>query len=316
MGGGSPADPPAGAVAGAVPVAGVLVATANKAFEIVMGTVNVTTVAKNILSEIVQTKRKELVEAKRARPLELVQAAAAEAGPVRNFFVACTKQPRRKVNVIAEVKRASPSAGMIREDFDPVAIATAYAAAGADAISVLTDREYFKGSLEYLTAVRGAVDLPVLRKDFIIDPYQVYEARAAGADAVLLIAECLKPGELMDLMILAASLKLTSLVEVHGAERLMQVRSLIGFPHAAYSLLGINNRDLTTFAVDVGATVRLAELVEDRRTLVSESGIRSAADVDRLVAAGVNTVLVGETLMRSGDVAATMDELLGRGRSN
>jgi len=212
------------------------------------------------------------------------------------------------------VKKASPSAGVIRPDFDPVEIARQYQAAGAAAISVLTDEQYFQGSLAYLTEVRRAVSLPVLRKDFIIDPYQVYEARAAGADAILLIAECLPAGELMDLMILAASVKLTCLVEVHGMDSLMQVRSLIGFPHAAYSLLGINNRNLATFEVDVSNTTRLAEMVQDRRTLVSESGIRTRDHVRRLRAAGVNSVLIGETLMRSDDIPAKYDELFAHGR--
>lgn len=265
----------------------------------------------NILTRIVQAKRKEVEQAKREAPQEQLEATVAAAGPVRNFFTACTRPPRRLVNVIAEVKRASPSAGVIREDFDPVAVARQYDSAGADAISVLTDREFFGGSLEYLRQVRAAVAAPVLRKDFIIDPYQVYESRAAGADAILLIAECLSAGQLMDLLILAARLKLTSLVEVHGMEQLLQVRSLIGFPMRAYSLLGINNRDLTTFTVDIGTTLRLAELAEDTDTLVSESGIKTRQDVERLRQAGVRTVLVGEALMRAKDISAAMDELFG-----
>lgn len=266
---------------------------------------------ENILDKIVQTKRKEIELAKRERTLGELESALADAPRVRNFFAACTRRPGRLVNVIAEIKRASPSAGTIREAVDPPAIARQYAQAGAGAISVLTDREYFGGSLDDLRAVRAAVELPLLRKDFVIDPYQLYESRVAGADAILLIAECLKPGALMDMMILAASLKLTCLVEVHGMEAFMRVRSMIGFPHAAYSLLGINNRDLKTFKVDLGTTIRLGELAEDSRTLVSESGIRTRSDVERLRAAGVNTVLVGEALMRADDVAAKMDELFG-----
>ena len=266
------------------------------------------------MQQIVRTKRKELARTKRELPLERVKGSLADAPRTRNLFTACTSQPRGLVNVIAEIKRASPSAGVISEDFDPAAIARRYASAGAAAISVLTDRQYFQGSLENLRSARDAVELPVLRKDFIIDPYQVYESRAAGADGILLIAECLTGGELMDLMILAASLKLTSLVEVHGAEQLMQVRSMIGFPHAAYSLLGINNRDLTNFQVDIATTLRLADLAEDCRTLVSESGIKIRSDVERLAAAGVNTVLVGETLMRADDIDAKFEELFGRER--
>jgi indole-3-glycerol phosphate synthase len=183
---------------------------------------------------------------------------------------------------------------------------------------VLTDEQYFQGSLDYLRAVRAAVDLPLLRKDFIIDASQVYEARAAGADAILLIAAALPVGQLMDLMILATELRMSVLVEVHGADELMQVRSMIGFPHRAYSLLGINNRDLTTFKVDINTTIRLAELACDERTihsadcpLVSESGIKTRADVERLAAAGVKAVLVGETLIRAGDIGAAVEELLG-----
>ncbi|MDY7009681.1 MAG: indole-3-glycerol phosphate synthase TrpC [Planctomycetota bacterium] len=265
--------------------------------------------ARNILDRIVETKRKELFRLKRERPLEQVRADLAGAPAVRNFFTACTRKPEKLLNVIAEVKKSSPSAGVIRPDFDPAAIAKQYAQAGADAISVLTDEQYFGGSLDDLRAVHQAVKLPVLRKDFIIDPYQVYQSRSAGADAILLIAECLTPGELTDLMILAASLKLTCLVEVHGIDNLMRVRSMIGFPHTSYSLLGINNRDLTTFETDITTTVRLAELVSDLRTLVSESGIKTRADTERLAGAGVNTVLIGQTLMQAENIAEKMDEL-------
>jgi len=268
-------------------------------------------VAQTILDRIVETKRKEVAAAKRARPAEAVQAAAAEAPPARNLFTACTRAPARSVNVIAEIKRASPSAGAIRADADPPAIAAAYAAAGAAGISVLTDRQYFGGSLDDLRAVRDAVDAPVLRKDFIIDPYQVHESRAAGADSILLIAECLPAGTMMDLLILAASIKLTCLIEVHSMESLLRVRSLADFPHAAYNLLGINNRDLRTFEVDIGQTLRLAELIDEPKRLVSESGIKTSDDVRRLAAAGVRTVLIGETLMRSPDVAGTFDDLFG-----
>ena len=263
------------------------------------------------MDKIVQTKRKELAAAKQAVPLAQVEQRLAEAPPVRNFFTACTRKGGGLVNVIAEVKKASPSAGVICEDFDPPGIARAYAAAGASALSVLTDSHYFQGSLDDLRAVREAVELPVLRKDFIIDPYQVYEARGAGADAILLIAECLKGGELVDLMILAASLKLTCLVEVHSMEQLLAIKPVLGFPHPSYCLLGVNNRDLTSFEVDVNTTVQLAGFIEDRRTLVSESGIKTRADVELLAGAGVNSVLVGETLMRADDIAAKFDELFG-----
>jgi indole-3-glycerol phosphate synthase len=266
---------------------------------------------QNILDRILETKRKEVADLRRRFDLSALKDRALEAPAPRNFFSAVTREPRRMLNLIAEVKKASPSAGVIREDFDPVAIARQYEEGGADAISVLTDREYFQGDLEYLKAVRGATHLPVLRKDFILDPAQVYESRAAGADAILLIAAALPGGALLDLMILAAELKMTALVEVHGAEELMTVRSMIGFPHGAYSLLGINNRDLTTFRVDISTTVRLTGLTGDGVPIVSESGIRTRDDVQRLKAAGVKAILVGETLMRSGDVARGIEDLLG-----
>jgi len=266
---------------------------------------------QNILHKILQTKRKELEGLRARRRREDVAAEAVAAPRPRNFFTAVTKRPCRQVNLIAEIKKASPSAGMIRRDFDPRSIAQQYAAAGADALSVLTDRTYFQGSLEHLRAAREEVDLPVLRKDFIIDPYQVYESRAAGADAVLLIAAAMPAGRLMDLMILAAELRMTALVEVHDADELMKVRSMVGFPRAGYSLLGINNRDLTTFKVDINTTVRLAELTGVDVPLVSESGIKTRSDVRRVRRAGAKAVLVGETLMRSGDISAAVEALLG-----
>jgi indole-3-glycerol phosphate synthase len=195
--------------------------------------------------------------------------------------------------------------------FDPVAIAKSYHAAGADALSVLTDEKYFGGRLEYIAAVKAAVPLPVLRKDFIIDPYQVYEARAAGADAILLIAEILTDATMIDLQILAAELKLTCLIEVHEMDSLLRVRSTIGIPMRSYCLLGINNRDLRTFKTDLSTTIRLAEFVEDKQILVAESGIRDKSDVQRMTAAGVRSLLIGETLMKSGDIGGTMANLKG-----
>ena len=263
-----------------------------------------------VLDKIVASKLEEVAQRKLQTPLEVLKDRVASLPRPRNFFQAVTTPNKKRLNLIAEVKKASPSAGVIRADFDPVAIAMKYEAAGADALSVLTDEPYFKGRLEYIEQVRANVKLPVLRKDFIIDPWQVYETRAAGADAMLLIAECLDLSLLMDLQILAAELNLTVLIEVHDMENLIRVRDrLIGFPHHGYSLLGINNRDLRTFQVDLGTTLRLAELVEERGVLVSESGIRTAGDIRRLQAAGVRAALVGETLMRSDDVAATVKEL-------
>ena len=268
----------------------------------------------NILEEIVQTKRAEVAERRVHTPVEALREKISELGRPRNFFAAVTRAGGAKpLKLIAEVKRASPSAGVIRDDFDPVAIARAYADAGADALSVLTDEKYFQGKLEYIHAVRDAVKLPVLRKDFIIDPYQVYESRAAGADAILLIAECLQVNELIDLQILATELNLTTLIEVHDMDNLIRVRDhVIGFPHRSYSLVGINNRDLRTFKTDLGTTLRLSDLIEDKSVLVSESGIHTAADVAKLAAVGVGAVLVGESLMRSDDIGAKVREMFPR----
>jgi indole-3-glycerol phosphate synthase len=265
----------------------------------------------SILDQIIETKKQEVIDRSAKTPIDALKEKARSMPRPRNFFHAVThKKGNKPLNLIAEVKKASPSAGIIREDFDPVEIAKAYAAAGADAISCLTDEKYFQGSLDYLVAIREAVDLPVLRKDFIIDPYQVWEARAAGADAVLLIAECLQINELIDLQILATELNLTTLIEVHDMDNLIRVRDrVIGFPHRSYSLLGINNRDLRTFKTDLGTTLRMAELVEDRGVLVSESGINSAWDIQKLADAGVAAVLVGESLMRSPDIGAKVREL-------
>lgn len=268
---------------------------------------------QTILEKIIETKRREVAERSAATPAAELRQRIKDSPRPRNFFQAVTREPEKLVNVIAEVKKASPSAGVIRADFDPVRIAEAYLAGGADAISVLTDEQFFQGHLDYLRSVREAVPLPVLRKDFTIDPWQVYEARAAGADAILLIAECLPTNQLIDLQILATELNMTCLIEVHDIENLMRVRdAVIGFPHRSYSLLGINNRDLRTFKTDLGTTTRLAELVEDRRVLVSESGIHTRDDVLRLVETDVRAVLVGESLMRSDDIPATMRSLFDR----
>ena len=227
----------------------------------------------------------------------------------RNFYSAVTRQNKRGINVIAEVKKASPSAGVIREDFEPVAIAKTYEKCGADAISVLTDEKYFQGRLEYVKQIKEAVGLPILRKDFIVDVWQVYESRTAGADAILLIAEVLKPGELVDFMITAAELTLTVLLEVHEADSLLGVRSFIGFPRRGYSVLGINNRDLKTMKVDLNTTSRLAELIENKEELVAESGIKTREDVERLKKIGVRAVLVGQVLCESDDIEKRFKEL-------
>ncbi|MBW8040010.1 MAG: indole-3-glycerol phosphate synthase TrpC [Planctomycetes bacterium] len=265
----------------------------------------------NILDKIIADKKAEVELRKSQVSLEQLQEQVHSLPKCRNFYKAVTKRNRRGINVIAEVKKASPSAGVIRKDFDPVAIAQTYKKCGADAISVLTDEKYFQGRLEYIKQISDAVDLPVLRKDFIIDRWQVYESRAAGADAILLIAEALKPGELMDLMITAAELTLTVLLEIHQADTLLAVRSLIGFPKKGYSVLGINNRDLATMEVDLNTVSRLAELFDNKNELVAESGIKTRTDVEKLKSVGVSAVLIGRVLCASADIEEKFTELFG-----
>jgi indole-3-glycerol phosphate synthase len=266
-----------------------------------------------VLRHIVEHKRREVAEAKRRVPLAELKERISELGRPRNFFrsVVDDRHPD-DMRVIAEVKRKSPSAGVIREDFDPVDIARRYFEAGAAAISCLTDAEFFGGDLAYIHAIRDAVPLPVLRKDFIIDDYQVWEARAAGADAILLIAECLHEREIIDFQILATELQMTTLLEVHSLENLWRVVSHVGFPHAGYGLLGINNRDLGSMRTDLGHALRVADMLEApmRRVMVAESGIRTADDMRRLRAHGVHVALVGESLMREPDPGAALRALL------
>ncbi|MHC4622727.1 MAG: indole-3-glycerol phosphate synthase TrpC [Planctomycetota bacterium] len=265
----------------------------------------------NILDKIIADKKQEVEGRRSQRSLEELKEQVRNMARCRNFYTAVTKANARGLNVIAEVKKASPSAGVIREDFDPVAIAQTYQKCGADAISVLTDEKYFQGRLKYIKQIKETVDLPVLRKDFIVDTWQVYETRAAGADAILLIAEALKAGELMDLMIAAGELTLTVLLEIHEADTLLAVRSLIGFPKKGYSVLGINNRNLTTMEVDLNTTSRLAELLEDKKELVAESGIKTRADVEKLKDIGVRAVLIGQTLCQSPNIEEKFTELFG-----
>lgn len=257
-----------------------------------------------ILDKITATKREEIAQAKSARPQAEVERAAAAAPAPRDFFAALSAGP--PIRLIAEVKKASPSKGVIRADFDPVEIARIYAAHGASCLSVLTDVQYFQGSLEYLKAVRAAVSLPILRKDFILDPYQVYEARAAGADAVLLIAECLDDCGLRSLHNLILELGMTPLVELYEPSNLPRVLE------AGATLIGVNNRNLHTFEVDLEHSIRLHAQVPKECVFVSESGIRSRADAVRLEAAGVEAILVGESLMRQLDIGAAVDTLLGQ----
>ncbi len=265
----------------------------------------------DVLREIVRRKRTEVAAAQRLTPMAVLHERIAELGRPRNFFQAVVDHGNKKTTrVIAEVKRKSPSAGIIRHDFDPVAIARGYHANGAAAISCLTDEEGFGGRLEYIHAIRDAVPLPVLRKDFIIDPYQVWESRAAGADAILLIAECLTEAEIVDLQILAVELGMTVLVEVHDIENLYRVHPHIGFPHAGYSLLGINNRNLRTMKSDLTHCMRMAETLDDTTIVVAESGIATNADLQRLQAHGINIALVGESLCRQPDPGEALHALL------
>jgi indole-3-glycerol phosphate synthase len=254
-----------------------------------------------ILDQIVETKRHEIEAAERTVPAGELERRVEGLPPTRNF----TRAIRRPgwITVIAEVKKASPSAGVIRADFDPVAIARTYERHGAAAISVLTDAGYFQGSLAYLTAVREAVACPVLRKDFILDRYQLLEARAAGADAVLLIAECLPGDRLATLHRQAVELGLHTLIELHDAEELPRVLDSGG------PVIGINNRDLRTFTTRLEHTLELLPKIPADRTVVSESGITSHADLVRLGSAGARAVLVGESLMRAPDIGTALDAL-------
>jgi indole-3-glycerol phosphate synthase len=255
-----------------------------------------------ILDSIVAYKEREVALARAAVGEAELGRRVRSAPLVRDFRAALERAPG--VAVIAEVKKASPSAGLIRPDFDPVGIARAYEHNGAACVSVLTDGPSFQGSLRDLEQVRAAVGLPVLRKDFLVDPYQLLEARAAGADAVLLIAEVLEDEALAGLLRRARELGMEALVELYDEENLPRVLE------AGAVLVGINNRDLRTFEVRLEHTLDLARLVPPGVCLVSESGIRGRDDVERLKAAGVRAVLVGETLMRAPDVGAALRELL------
>lgn len=267
------------------------------------------------LETIVAHKREEVARAKEHTSVDQWRERIGEIGRPRNFFASVTKHATRvETAIIAEIKRKSPSAGWIRaeyedEGFDPAVIARTYHEAGASAISCLTDERFFGGKIEYLFRVKDASPLPVLRKDFIVDPWQIWESRACGADAILLIAECLSQSELVDFSILARELQLTTLIECHDMENLLRALPHVGFPDRSYGLLGINNRDLRTMRVDLNHTMRLAMMVEDTQVLVSESGIKGPQDLRRLREVGVRIVLVGESLMREADPGAALRAL-------
>lgn len=259
-----------------------------------------------ILDEIAAHKREEVDAAKASRSRAAVEEDAEEACPPRDFRLAL-RSPG--ISLIAEVKRASPIKGPFLDGVDPSDLAGLYEHAGARAISVLTDEKYFKGSLDDLVAVHRSVDIPCLRKEFIIDEYQLYESRAANADAILLIVRILSDEQLADYLAITHSLGMTALVEAHDAPEVE--RALKSGAH----IIGINNRDLTSFEVDVNNTLELKKLVPGGKTLVSESGIRTRDDVVRLEDGGVDAILVGETLVTSDNIRAKIYELLGSDES-
>jgi indole-3-glycerol phosphate synthase len=260
--------------------------------------------AETVLDRIVAGKRREIAARRNVVSEQELRQNLADAPPVRDFFAAIARPG--PIRLIAEVKKASPSAGVIRADFDPAAVARAYQEHGASCISVLTDEPHFQGSLSDLSTVRRFAEIPVLRKDFILDSYQLLEARTAGADAVLLIAECLDDCNLRKLHNEAIDLGMTPLVELYEPENLPRVIA------AGATLVGVNNRNLHTFEVRLEHTLRLRDAIPDECALVSESGIKTRADVERLEAAGVDAILVGESLMREADIGSAVDRLLGR----
>lgn len=256
------------------------------------------------LDEIVASTREAVRSSKLNRPLADLKRRIKDRETPRGFADSLSKSSGLKL--IAELKQASPSQGRLRERFDPAEIARIYAEEGAAAISVLTEERFFRGSLDYLGQVRAVVNCPLLRKDFLLDEYQIYEARAFDADAVLLIAAILDDGRLKDFQSLAFDLGMDSLVEVHTEAEVD--RAL----RAGARLIGINNRDLATFKTDLETTVRLIRGIPDDRFVVSESGISQRKDIDRLMEAEVDAVLIGETFMKSTDVRAKVRELLGK----
>lgn len=256
-----------------------------------------------ILDEIISSTRSGLKERASPRSLADLKARVADMPTTRGFRAALSND-KRPVRIIAEIKKASPSKGVIRPDFEPVSIASIYENKGAAAISVLTEERYFQGSLEYLAAIRKMVTLPLLRKDFMVDRFQVYEARAFGADAILLIAACLSKSQMEDLAGVAGELGLDVLTEVHN------YRELDVALQAGAVIIGINNRDLHTFKTDIATTLNLLRDIPGDKIVVSESGINTRDDIDRLRVAGVHAFLIGEALMREADIGAKLQELL------
>ncbi|GAB2585919.1 indole-3-glycerol phosphate synthase TrpC [Dyella jejuensis] len=258
----------------------------------------------DILQRILARKAEELAERSTKLPLKELSARVADMPDTRGFAAAIeAKIAAGLPAVIAEVKKASPSKGVIRAEFDPIEIARSYEAGGAACLSVLTDKDFFQGSEHFLQQARAACSLPVLRKDFVIDPYQVYEARAIGADCILLIVAALGDAELLELSLLAADLDLDVLCEVHDAEELERAQAV------PVPLIGVNNRNLRTFETSLDTTLELQQLMEYDRVLVAESGIHTLDDVARLREAGVNAFLVGEAFMRASDPGRELKRL-------
>lgn len=265
-----------------------------------------------ILDKIVETKRLELSEAKRVKSLDQMRESAGQAQPARDFFQAVTASGENSLQLIAEVKKASPSAGVIVQNFDPVAIARTYQQHGAAAISVLTDETYFQGKLEYIEQIKRVVPLPVLRKDFTIDEYQVYESRASGADAILLIAEVIGTETIAKFVNLATGLGMTAIVEVHSEDNLLLVLKTLGKLSNQSYILGINNRDLSVQKTFLHTTATLAKHIPSDTPYISESGIASRKDVVTVQRVGACAILVGESLLREQNIGAKIDELMGK----
>jgi indole-3-glycerol phosphate synthase len=256
-----------------------------------------------ILDQIVAVKHEEVARLKKAAPLAQLQKAVGDFPPARDFRGAIS---RRSCAIIAEVKRSSPSKGRIRVDFDPVQIASIYQEHGAQAVSVLTDAQFFEGNGAYLTTIKKSISLPLLRKDFIIDPYQIYETRILGADALLLIVAILEQRQLQEYCELAEQLGLAALVEVHTKQELAKALA------AGAEIIGINNRDLMTFSTDLKKTIELAPMIPKGKIVVAESGIETRKDIELLMGAGVHCFLIGETLMRAKDIGKKLREFLGQ----
>ncbi len=260
----------------------------------------------DILQRILARKRQEIAERSARTPLAALRERARQASPARGFVDALRKQiDTGKAGVIAEIKKASPSKGVLREDFDPAAIAASYQRGGATCLSVLTDRDFFQGSEDYLQQARAACELPVIRKDFIIDPYQVHEARAIGADCILLIVAALSPEQLHELTELAHSLDMDVLIEAHDADELARALAVDA------PLVGINNRNLRSFETRLETTLTLLDEIPDDRIVVTESGIHSRDDVQRMRDGGVHCFLVGEAFMRAPEPGEAVAALFG-----